>query len=195
MNYESGVMAEKGEPITVGLDEKHVEFENSERRGRRRIYIIAGLLVLGLAIIAFFLTRGDGAATPAGDENAQAPTVTVVTPGRTTVEGELTATGTLAARREMPVGVVGEGGRVVSVPVDAGDWVRQGQVLAQIDQSVQSQQVRSAAAQIQVAQSDADLAQANLDRALQLVERGFVSQADVDRLTATRIRCRDHAPG
>ena len=186
MNYESGVMAEKGEPITVGLDEKHVEFENSERRGRRRIYIIAGLLVLGLAIIAFFLTRGDGAATPAGDENAQAPTVTVVTPGRTTVEGELTATGTLAARREMPVGVVGEGGRVVSVPVHAGDWVRQGQVLAQIDQSVQSQQVRSAAAQIQVAQSDADLAQANLDRALQLVERGFVSQADVDRLTATR---------
>lgn len=186
MNYESGVMAEKGEPITVGLDEEHVEFENSERRGRRRIYIIAGLLVLGLAIIAFFLTRGDGAATPAGDENAQAPTVTVVTPGRTTVEGELTATGTLAARREMPVGVVGEGGRVVSVPVDAGDWVRQGQVLAQIDQSVQSQQVRSAAAQIQVAQSDADLAQANLDRALQLVERGFVSQADVDRLTATR---------
>ena len=147
MNYESGVMAEKGEPITVGLDEEHVEFENSERRGRRRIYIIAGLLVLGLAIIVFFLTRGDGAATPAGDENAQAPTVTVVTPGRTTVEGELTATGTLAARREMPVGVVGEGGRVVSVPVDAGDWVRQGQVLAQIDQSVQSQQVRSAAAQ------------------------------------------------
>ena len=70
--------------------------------------------------------------------------MTVVTPGRTTVEGELTATGTLAARREMPVGVVGEGGRVVSVPVDAGDWVRQGQVLAQIDQSVQSQQVRSA---------------------------------------------------
>ena len=63
MNYESGVMAEKGEPITVGLDEEHVEFENSERRGRRRIYIIAGLLVLGLAIIAFFLTRGDGAAT------------------------------------------------------------------------------------------------------------------------------------
>ena len=186
MNYESGVMAEKGEPITVGLDEEHVEFENSERRGRRRIYIIAGLLVLGLAIIAFFLTRGDGAATPAGDENAQAPTVTVVTPGRTTVEGELTATGTLAARREMPVGVVGEGGRVVSVPVDAGDWVRQGQVLARIDRSVQSQQVQSFSAQVQVAQSDADLAQANLDRALQLVERGFVSQADVDRLTATR---------
>ena len=44
----------------------------------------------------------------------------------------------------------------------------------------------SQAAQIQVAEADARLAQANLDRALQLVERGFVSRADVDRLTATR---------
>ena len=100
--------------------------------------------------------------------------------------GSLVATGTLAARREMPVGVVGEGGRVVSVPVEQGQWVRAGQILASIDRSVQSQQARSSAAQIEVARADAELAQANLDRSLQLVERGFVSQADVDRLTATR---------
>ena len=37
-----------------------------------------------------------------------------------------------------------------------------------------------------MSQADANLAQANLDRALQLVERGFISKADVDRLTATR---------
>jgi RND family efflux transporter MFP subunit len=86
----------------------------------------------------------------------------------------------------MPVGVVGEGGRVVSVPVEQGQWVAAGQVLASIDRSVQSQQARSSAAQIEVARSDANLAQANLDRALQLVERGFISKADVDRLTATR---------
>ena len=186
MNYESGVIAEKGEPIAVGIEPEAEEQEEKRRFDRRKIVIIGSLLVLALAIAAYFVMRGGGTATPAGDENAQAPTVTVVTPGKTTVEGQITATGTLAARREMPVGVVGEGGRVVSVPVDAGDWVRQGQVLASIDRSVQSQQVQSAAAQIQVAQADANLAQANLDRALQLVERGFVSKADVDRLTATR---------
>ena len=185
MNYESGVMAEKGDPITVDFDPDEDDRLEKRRTDRRRIIIIAGLIVLGLAIAAYFAMRG-GTTTPAGEENAQAPTVTVVRPGRTTVEGEITATGSLAARREMPVGVVGEGGRVVSVPVDAGDWVSQGQVLARIDRSVQSQQVQSFSAQVQVAQSDADLAQANLDRALQLVERGFVSQADVDRLTATR---------
>ena len=185
MNYESGVMAEKGDPITVDFDPDEDDRLEKRRTDRRRIIIIAGLIVLGLAIAAYFAMRG-GTTTPAGEEDAQAPTVTVVRPGRTTVEGEITATGSLAARREMPVGVVGEGGRVVSVPVDAGDWVSQGQVLARIDRSVQSQQVQSFSAQVQVAQSDADLAQANLDRALQLVERGFVSQADVDRLTATR---------
>ena len=186
MNYESGIIAEKGEPITVGVEDEPIEFEDSQRSSKRRLMIIGGLVVLALAIAAYFVMRGGGTTTPAGDENAQAPTVTVVTPGQTTVEGQITATGTLSARREMPVGVVGEGGRVVSVPVDAGDWVRQGQVLASIDRSVQSQQAQSAAASVQVAQADANLAQANLDRALQLVERGFVSTADVDRLTATR---------
>ena len=86
----------------------------------------------------------------------------------------------------MPVGVVGEGGRVVSITVEPGEWVRAGEVLAVIDRSVQSQQAESSAAQIEVARADANLAQANLDRALQLVDRGFISKADVDRLTATR---------
>jgi RND family efflux transporter MFP subunit len=86
----------------------------------------------------------------------------------------------------MPVGVVGEGGQVLSVRVDAGDWVKQGQVLAVIDRSVQVQQAAAQEAQIGVARADAELAQSNLDRALQLVERGFISKAEIDRLTATR---------
>ncbi len=184
MNYESRITSEKGEPITIELDDEPQDPEGSG--GRLRLIAIIGILVLAAAIAAFFFMRGDGAAVPAGGDDGQAPSVTVIAPGSSAVEGEITTTGTLAARRELPVGVVGEGGRVVSVPVDAGDWVRQGQVLAVIDRSVQSQQVQSQAAQIQVAQADAELAQSNLDRALQLVERGFVSTADVDRLTATR---------
>jgi HlyD family secretion protein len=58
--------------------------------------------------------------------------------------------------------------------------------MAVIDRSVQTQQTASLAANIEVARADANLAQANLDRALQLVDRGFISKADVDRLTATR---------
>ena len=179
MNYET----------TVSLDgNETVIFERSDddaRRRRRRNLLLAALAVVLLAAIAWYVFSGD---EPAADEAGaeQAPAVSVIVPGRTTIAGTINATGTLAARREMPVGVVGEGGRVISVPVEAGQWVRAGQVLAVIDRSVQSQQAESAAAQIQVARADAQLAQANLDRALQLVDRGFISKADVDRLSATR---------
>jgi RND family efflux transporter MFP subunit len=184
MTYESEIMAKKGEAVNVSLDGETV-IEERGGRSRKRLYIVIALIVLA-AIVATYLLLTAGAEEEAVDAGSQAPAITVVSPGRTTVAGEIVATGVLAARRDAPVGVVGEGGRVVSIPVEAGDWVRQGQVLAVIDRSVQSQQARAASAQIQVARADAELAQANLDRALQLVERGFVSQADVDRLTATR---------
>lgn len=180
MNYET----------TVSLDGNHsVMIERSDEddsRRRRRNLLLAALAVVLLGAIAWYVFSGGEPAEEAGAGADQAPAVSVVVPGRTTVIGNINATGTLAARREMPVGVVGEGGRVISVPVEAGQWVRAGQVLAVIDRSVQNQQAQSQAAQIQVARADANLAQANLDRALQLVDRGFISKADVDRLTATR---------
>lgn len=181
MNYETTVTADRASDFTGELDAPVVE-----TRSRRR-WVIGALVVLALAIGAYFLL-GSGAqeSTPAADNEAQRPVVTVVAPGRATVEGTISATGTIGARREIEVGVVGEGGRVVSVAVDQGDWVRQGQVLVAIDRSVQNQQAAGAAANIGVARADANLAQANLDRALKLVSRGFVSKADVDRLTATR---------
>ena len=179
MNYET----------TVSLDGNHTAIlersDDDVRARRRRNLLLAALAAVLLAIVAWYLLSGGEPASEAGD-TVQAPAVSVIVPGRTTIEGTINATGTLAARREMPVGVVGEGGRVISVPVEAGQWVRAGQVLAVIDRSVQNQQAESAAAQIQVARADAQLAQANLDRALQLVDRGFISKADVDRLTATR---------
>ena len=160
-----------------------------DRSRRRRVaLIIAGAVAL-LALLAFFLTRG-GEETPgaaaAADPNNQVPSVTVVVPGRQSVERMIATTGTLAARVDMPVGVAGEGGMVSSVLVQPGQWVNAGQTLAVIERSVQSQQARQLAAQVDVAQADARLAQNELERAQALVGRGFVSQADLDRKRAAR---------
>jgi len=182
MNYASNIKAEAADTVPADLS-------GARERGSfmsMRLGIVIFLLLAAILAIGAYFALSAGGTEAAPDDNAQAPTVTVVAPGQTTVSGVVNAPGTISARREMPVGVVGEGGRVISVPVDAGDWVRQGQILAVIDRSVQSQQAAAQAAQIEVSKADADLAQANLDRALQLVERGFVSKADVDRLTATR---------
>jgi len=172
-----------GNAVEVEGDETLVD---ERARRRKRLIIVVAVAVVLLALAAYLLSHGSEETAFAPDENAAAPAVTVISPGSATLAGTINATGTLAARREMPVGVVGEGGRVVSVPVEAGSWVSAGQVLAVIDRSVQAQQVASQAAQIEIAQADLDLAQSNLARALQLVDRGFISTADVDRLTATR---------
>lgn len=183
MNKQTPISADQHD--LAGSD--YASFDQAGRASRRRVIIIGGIVLAAiLALTYFLLNQGEAAPVAGAKDNSQLPVVTVVSASKTTIEGSINATGTIGARREMPVGVVGEGGRVVSVPVDAGAWVRQGQVLAVIDRSVQSQQARSSAAQIDVARADAQLAQANLDRALKLVERGFVSKADVDRLTATR---------
>ena len=183
MKYEAGISAERGDTLSVNFDGIDAE-EKIEKR--KKLILWGGLVALLLAIAFYAYTEIFADTIGAGKDESQLPVITVVAPGRTTIEGSITATGSLAARREMPVGVVGEGGRVVSVPVEAGQWVKAGQLLASIDRSVQSQQAQSSAAQIEVAKADAQLAQSNLDRALQLVERGFVSKADIDRLTATR---------
>ena len=101
----------------------------------------------------------------------------------------VTASGPLAAKRDQPVGIAGQGGRVVRVLVDAGSWVRAGQVLAVIDRSVQAQQAAQLAAQVEAARANAALAQSNYERAIALQGRGFVSKAEIDSKKADA-RCR-----
>lgn len=184
MNYATTITAETQDDIPTDVHSVRDPTQSSPVV-KRLLIALGGLLVLLGAIAAYFAFAGGEPVAP-GDDKTQAPVVTVISPGKTTIDGMVEAPGTLAARRPMPVGVVGEGGQVLSVRVDAGDWVQQGEVLAVIDRSVQTQQAAAQAAQIEVARADAQLAQANLDRSLQLVDRGFVSKADVDRLTATR---------
>jgi HlyD family secretion protein len=184
MNYEAGMVGR----------EQRLEYGGEEpvRRSRRWIWIVAAALVV-VAIAAFFLMsrpaeqpKAAAAKGGTGQNDAQIPTVTVSVPGRSTVQTVVTGTGTLAARREMPVGVAGEGGMVTRVLVEPGSWVGAGQVLATVDRSVQAQTAESLAASVRVAEADAKLAQSELDRAQRLVSGGFISKADIDRKTATR---------
>lgn len=170
------------------LDEVVVDEETLARRRRRRNIIIAIVAVVVLLAAAALLMGGGGekAAAPKGAEGQQLPAVTVVVPGRQDVASVISATGSLAARRDMPVGVPGEGGQIVRVMVEPGQWVGAGQTLAVIDRQVQAQEASQLAAQIEVNRADLRLAQNELERAQALVSRGFVSQADLDRKRAAR---------
>jgi HlyD family secretion protein len=189
MNYESSFSKSDATPAAE---------QGLMRPQRRRWPLIVGLLaiviIIAAAYYAFTQKPGGLDASPAGKSavpadgksDKQAPNVTVIIPGRTMVTNVINATGTLAARRDLPVGAVGEGGLVTRVLVEPGQWVAAGQVLAIVDRQVQAQQTNQIAAQIRVAESDARLAQNELDRSRALLSRGFVSKADIDRKTAQR---------
>ena len=180
MNYETKTISGGDEQVL--LDDLTPERPTSQRR--RTIVIVVIVAVLAIAIAAYAFSRKTTA--PAAPASESVPTVTVVVPGRQTIDRTIAATGTLAARREMPVGVAGEGGMVTRVLVEPGQWVAAGQVLATVDRSVQTEAAASLAASVSVARSDETIAQAELDRARQLVDRGFISKADLQRKAATR---------
>jgi len=187
MNYESPKWGRGALDVDV-ID------DGSAVRRRRRNLIIGVALAVVLIIVALAVMgvgkkpskQAQAAAAAQKGRSGPAPRVTVTVPGRQAIAKTITATGTIAARRDMPVGVPGEGGMVVKVMVEPGQWVGAGQTLAIIERSVQSQQAAQQSAQIQVAEADARLAQANLTRAESLVSRGFISKADLDTKRATR---------
>jgi RND family efflux transporter MFP subunit len=171
MNMEAGI----GSSDYAELDEGNAR--------RRRMIVIASIAALVLVIVGVVALRVfHKAPAPATDT---APGITVIVPGRHSVTTEIPAVGNISARRDMPVGVAGEGGTVVRVLVEPGDWVKAGQTLAVIDRSVQIQQAASLAAAIRQAQADADLAKSQLERAKKLVSNGFVSKADIEQKQAT----------
>jgi HlyD family secretion protein len=184
MNYETSIQPSVAAPFEVNLIDDASASAPRDRRLVIGAIVVAILLALGAAW--HFTQRSPAGAKADAGKGTQAQTVSVVQPGRVTVQGTIQTSGTLAARREMPVGAAGEGGRVLRVLVDAGDWVRAGEVLAVVDREVQAQQIAGQAASIEVQRANARLAQSNLDRAVKLVEKGFISKADIDRLTATR---------
>lgn len=105
--------------------------------------------------------------------------VEVVTVEAVAIPHEFSGTGEVVARdlRSLSFPL---GGRVVSVLVDAGDMVRQGQELARLDSAQQEQRVRSAKAAL--AKADADTVKARDDdtRLDKLFKQGAATRAQRD---------------
>lgn len=90
---------------------------------------------------------------------------------------ELNATGVVSADVSRTVPVVSlASGRVIEVDARLGDTVRQGQVLVK----VQSADISTASAEYRSARADEALAQAQLDRATLLFDKGAIARKDLE---------------
>ncbi len=93
----------------------------------------------------------------------------------------LTLTGTVIADRQSDV-AANVSGRIISAPMERGQPVSQGQVLATVDARAAGFSAAAATAQAKGAESQEKLAQAECDRADSTFAKGAISRAEYDRL-------------
>ncbi len=144
----------------------------------------AAMMALGLTLAA---CGGDEAAKEAETKaGASAQTVTVQLATEQSLSRVVTASGTVSAWEEVPVGAETGGLTATAVYVDEGAWVRQGQPLVQLNDALLRAQLRQQQAAVQTAEANAARDQAALERAQELKERGFLSQASLDTALANQ---------
>ncbi|WP_229794099.1 efflux RND transporter periplasmic adaptor subunit [Arenicella chitinivorans] len=141
---------------------------------RLKIVLVIGLVVLG----GIFLLSEERV------ESGAKPFLSAITRGD--IESTITAAGSLQPSSYVDVGVQ-VSGEIDKLYVDVGDVVTQGQLLAEIDATVQTSRVAASRAsldalkaQLAARQASLKLAQANADRQTRLIKAQATSQADFD---------------
>jgi RND family efflux transporter MFP subunit len=115
------------------------------------------------------------------------PLVGVTSPGVRAVTTNVTFTGAISARYDMPIGIDGDAGRIVGIYAEAGDHVKRGQLLAKLDDSVLIPQVNRLAAALEQAKAQAALSAAEYRRAQAVAPAGALSAEDVEKRHATQV--------
>ncbi|MCS6627736.1 efflux RND transporter periplasmic adaptor subunit [Roseibacterium beibuensis] len=150
--------------------------------------IWAGAAVLALALALGACGGGEEKAKDGAEKGAtgSSQTVTVAAAALRDLPRTVTASGTISAWEEVPVGAETGGLTATAVYVDEGRYVRQGQPLVQLNDALLRAQLNQQRAAVQTAEANADRDQAALGRAQELKERGFLSQASLDTALANK---------
>src|SRR6185437_953572 len=169
-------------------DDVVVVLDPSARVRRKWLLGAAGLVVVIAIAAAVWMSRASApkAIAPLAAENS-APLVSVVTPGVQPVSTEISFSGTIEARHQLPIGNSGYTGRIVAVYVQVGDAVRRGQLLARIDDSVLAPQVAQLTASLAQARAQAALSAAEYRRGVAVGPAGGLSAQDIEKLQAQSI--------
>ncbi|MEY3842173.1 MAG: hypothetical protein RLZZ542_1283, partial [Pseudomonadota bacterium] len=144
----------------------------------------AAMVALGLTLAA---CGGDEAGKKAATAAQGAgQTVTAATAVLVNQPRTVTASGTVSAWEEVPVGAETGGLTAIAVYVDEGTYVRQGQLLVKLNDEVLQAQLRQQQAGVASAEANAAREDAALARAEELRGRGFLSQASLDTAIANQ---------
>ncbi|MDQ0464269.1 RND family efflux transporter MFP subunit [Caulobacter ginsengisoli] len=141
-------------------------------------------MILVACALALAGCGGKPAKTAAAPPPSQ--TITVAVAGVETLPRQIAVSGDIAPWQEAPVGAEVGGLTVVELYADEGVYVRQGQLLLKMDDTLLRAQLRQAAAGVASAKATLAQASADLDRAQELHDRGYLAQAALDQKKAAQ---------
>ena len=144
----------------------------------------AGLLLT--ATLALAACSGGEAREKDAAQTVARQTVTAATVTMTNLARVVTASGSVSAWEEVPIGAETGGMVATGVFVDEGTYVRQGQILVKLNDALLRAAQRQQAAQVQAAEATLAQQDSALARAQELRERGFLSQASLDSALANQ---------
>lgn len=190
MGEESFSELEVQEPISV--DEENWQDEPKPKRG----WLTPLMLGLGMGIIIALggirvFSQRSGAApqqpsVAASTSMAPSMTVTLAQAETTRIFRKLTVTGSIAARDLTPVLPQSNGLQVKQVLVDIGDYVKAGQVMAVLDNSLLQDQIRQARADVESKQADVSSKQADVISKQAAVEAANAAVASAQAIVQQR---------
>lgn len=143
------------------------------------------IAVLALALLTAACGGSEGKEADAAP-NAVGQAVTAMTVASSDLPRVISASGTVTAWEEVPVGAETGGLVATAVYVDEGEYVRQGQPLVQLNDALLRAQLRQQQAAVQTAEANLARDEAALARSQELKERGFLSQASLDTALANQ---------
>ncbi len=146
-----------------------------------RKYIQVAIIVI---LLVSLLAAGCGQQPEDGNEESKAAPVEVVKAQKGSLVETSVVTGKLEALASSGVVPSGQGGKVESVNADVGDWVKKGQTLVVLENTLLSSAVRQAEqgvvqaqSALEIAKIDYEQAKVNYERGKTLFEQGAISKA------------------
>jgi len=185
--HEEQPLAWIGRQSTANVAESVVNVPSTKRWTPARIGLLGCGVLLAIAAVGAAIYFGTSRGTTATTTEGAIPLVSAVIPGVSPITSTVAFTGTINARYDMPIGTEGETGRVSAILVEAGDHVKAGQLLAQVDESVLKPQVDRLAASLDEARANAGLAAAEYGRAQGVEAAGALSKEDIEKRRAAAV--------
>jgi len=152
------------------------------RNHRRRLIVIAGVLIVGA--VAIYLYLNSGKKQPARGGGTPSLPISTVTASTGDIGVYVSALGTVTPLNTVSV-TARVAGQISKVEYQEGQLVHVGDPLVQIDPVPYQAAVTQAEGQLARDQAQLDLAQVNLQRDTSLLNKGVISKQEFDTQTAT----------